>query len=441
MLNKCHLTHNTSGRLGGGACGGTLYNCVLTDNSATGEYGAGGGACGSTLYNCTLSGNSAQWGGGVCGGTLYGWVGSSTLYNCILYYNTSPNGANYFTGIYPLDDELASTLLHYSSTTPLPTNGIGNIDADPLFVNAAAGDFRLRPDSPCIDAGTNLSSLFQTDIEGQFRPQDGNKDGVAVFDIGAYEFDPASMQLVDIPDTGLLSAIRTALNKPTGDLTVADLERLTVLDASRQARGPEAPLIRSLEGLRAARNLTQLNLSGGGAGSPNIAVSDFSPLAGLTNLTTLSLEGNQLTSVNLPAGLRGLRELHLAGNQLTSLTLPEGLANLRYLDVRENPITYLAVPESMDLSQLVLEGFPIDQVTIVMLRIGPAKVRSDGVIQLPVSGPNGQTVRVQRSTNLVDWVDWQTVTLNGSVNELLDEPASTPFRFYRVIPDAEHAGE
>ncbi len=157
-------------------------------------------------------------------------------------------------------------------------------------------------------------------------------------------------------------------------------------------------------------------------------------MAGLTNLTTLRLDHNQLTSVNLPAGLRGLRELHLAGNQLTSLALPEGLANLRYLEVRENPISYLAVPELMDLSQLVLEGFPLDQVTIVMLRIGPAKVRSDGSSQLPVSGPNGQTVRVQRSTNLVDWVDWQTVTLNGSVKELLDGPAAgIPFRFYRVV--------
>jgi hypothetical protein len=114
--------------------------------------------------------------------------------------------------------------------------------------------------------------------------------------------------------------------------------------------------------------------------------------------------------------------------------LPEGLANLRYLDVRENPITYLAVPESMDLSQLVLEGFPIEQVTVVMVRFGPASVGSDGAIQLPLSGANGQTVRVQRSTNLVDWVDWQTVTLNGTVKELLDGPAAgVPFRFYRVV--------
>jgi hypothetical protein len=31
----------------------------------------------------------------------------------------------------------------------------GNIDADPLFVDAEMGDYHLTEDSPCIDAGTN----------------------------------------------------------------------------------------------------------------------------------------------------------------------------------------------------------------------------------------------------------------------------------------------
>jgi len=477
-LYNCILTGNQAsvdmpGCGGGGASGCTLYNCSLTGNSSIQGAGArnsvlynctvvgnlGDGALGCTLYNCTLTGNSGCGASASLGPslvyncTLTGNSGcgasGGTLYNSIVYYN---EGGNY-------DD---ATQLNYCCTTPLPTNGVGNISGTPLFSDMAAGDFRLREGSPCIDAGTNLLAFpiiayrviaegwadwvmvghitDPTDILGNTRFIDGNGDGIVAWDIGAYEFNPAATQVVNIPDPGLLAAIRVALNKPTGDITVADMESLTGLDASRQARGHDAPLIHSLEGLQTARNLTQLNLNGGGVDSPNIATGDFSPLAGLTKLTTLHLEGNQLASLSLPAGLSRLTELHLRGNQLTSLTLPEGLANLRYLGVLENPITYLAVPESMDLNQLALEGFPIDHVTVVLVRFGPASVGSDGGIQLPLSGANGQSVRVQRSTNLVDWEDWRTVTLDGTVKRLLDDPAGVPVRFYRVIADTTKAG-
>jgi len=75
-------------------------------------------------------------------------------------------------------------------------------------VNAAAGDFRLRKESPCIDAGTNLlgfpimrydatgnwvivgSITDPTDMLGNTRFMDGNYDGTVAWDIGAYEFNP-----------------------------------------------------------------------------------------------------------------------------------------------------------------------------------------------------------------------------------------------------------
>jgi hypothetical protein len=200
VVTNCVLTGNsTPARLGGGACGGTLYNCTLTGNSSgMYVYSGGGGASGSTLYNCTLTRNSAgYYGGGVAAGTLY---------NCVVYYNTAPNGPNYFIGVTEAGCEI-STLLQHSCTTPLPTDGVGNITGPPLFMDSEAGDFRLREDSPCIDAGTNLVgftmtmtnmdsgevSVFAyshdaTDIVGNTRFIDGNGDGKVAWDIGAYEF-------------------------------------------------------------------------------------------------------------------------------------------------------------------------------------------------------------------------------------------------------------
>jgi hypothetical protein len=155
-LNNCTLTGNL-----GGAYDCTLDNCLLTGNS----YVA---ADSCTLNNCTLTGNSAEEGGGAY---------SCTLNNCIVYFNSDSNGGNYDP----------SCTLSYCCTTPMPTNGVGNITNAPLFVNYAGGNLRLQSNSPCINSGNNAYVVGSTDLDGRPRIVGGTVD------MGAYEFQGPGM--------------------------------------------------------------------------------------------------------------------------------------------------------------------------------------------------------------------------------------------------------
>ena len=82
-----------------------------------------------------------------------------------------------------------STVAHGSSNNPT------NIDLLPRFVNFEHGDFRLLPDSPCIDSASSSGPAF--DLLGNPRPVDipgVGREGEGAFDMGAYEF-----QLADLP--------------------------------------------------------------------------------------------------------------------------------------------------------------------------------------------------------------------------------------------------
>jgi hypothetical protein len=76
--------------------------------------------------------------------------------------------------------------------------GEGNIDADPRFLDPAAGDFRLRHGSPCIDAGDSsaVPAGITLDLAGlpRFRDDprtpDTGKGPAPIVDMGAYEFQP-----------------------------------------------------------------------------------------------------------------------------------------------------------------------------------------------------------------------------------------------------------
>jgi hypothetical protein len=77
----------------------------------------------------------------------------------------------------------------------------GNQDADPQFVAPASGDYHLGAGSPSIDAGNVAYTTQATDLDGGGRVQDGNEDGLAKPDQGAYERPDPTPPLSDPPSS------------------------------------------------------------------------------------------------------------------------------------------------------------------------------------------------------------------------------------------------
>jgi hypothetical protein len=92
--------------------------------------------------------------------------------------------------------------------------GPNNLPAgtDPLFVNRSAGDLHLQPASPLIDRG-NPAGLgaadSPTDLDGAVRVSDGNADGVARSDLGAFELPGAAIPDTSAPLISRASMLRT----------------------------------------------------------------------------------------------------------------------------------------------------------------------------------------------------------------------------------------
>ncbi|MEZ6242947.1 MAG: right-handed parallel beta-helix repeat-containing protein [Phycisphaerales bacterium] len=238
----------------------TLDACVITDNTASDVAAIYAPDSGLALANCVVTGNRATT--GPCHGFRLGGVNVVSLVNCTIANNA--NGAD--PGDYLVDNDFMTfvtnsivwgndadvfspetTFLLLNSSIIEGFDAPGILDVDPLFADAGAGDYRLSPASPAIDAGWNeylvdphVQYDFPTyrlaDALNQFRFRDdpGTPDtgrqhdpnptlpsNTPIVDIGAIEFDGVT------PD-----ACPADLVEPFGTLDFSDVfEFLTFFGA------------------------------------------------------------------------------------------------------------------------------------------------------------------------------------------------------------------
>ena len=212
-MTDCVFIENESGDDGGGMYNddsvSTIDHCTFLGNRANDSAGGVYTWIGSDsiITNCVFSGNRAMLGGG-----MRNRHSAVIINNCTFNGNTS-DALNNVNADLTMKDCIVWDSIQESGSGTVTVSycdvvgghaGTGNLDEDPLFVDAdgvdgevgtADDDLHLDSDSPCVDAGDpNGNYSGQSDMDGQDRvaydavdmgadevfplPGDGNGDGV-----------------------------------------------------------------------------------------------------------------------------------------------------------------------------------------------------------------------------------------------------------------------
>jgi predicted outer membrane repeat protein len=225
ILLNVNITDNNAVYQGGGICcyinsNPSLVNTTISGNSAD---DGGGMYCrfnsSPSLVNVTISGNSTDYGGGI----YCRYNSNPILVNCVLWNNV-PQEVYFYGNFEPNSITISYSDIQGGEVGIVTNNNgtvnwqEGNTDEDPLFVGTGEYLFSLLEASPCIDAGTPNTddlNLPPWDIIGNLRIWDGDGNGSAVIDMGAYEYGAPPHTDADeptIPNSSLL--IHNLMNYP-----------------------------------------------------------------------------------------------------------------------------------------------------------------------------------------------------------------------------------